>query len=397
MRTTDLLRVSSRQVLRQYRKNIGVVLTIVLGTAGLIVVLTMGRSIEENISSDLEIIGNATRLRIIFKHMPAARNPVDKREFKQETINGFRNIPGVDQVGPIVVKNGRAKVIVQNNINYFNLLGVDSSFWKVHDSHALSGNLFGDDGLEQRKAVCVLGQRTAQELFGHTDVAGQFITVDNNLLQVLGVIDPVSIPDKVRYIFLPLTTAKDRIEPISPTSKIYIRCHSWDDVCKVIALIPSVVKAYQPSDEIEIFFPEEILKRVKAIALGVKIFVQLALFATFILGGIGIWNIMMMSVRSRTREIGLKKAVGAEDKDILFQFLTESLMLSTSAMLLGSFLGWAGVSFTSSIIQEAPPKDLFWFSVIIGVTFSLILGIVAGLAPAVKASRMEVVSALRYE
>lgn len=397
MRASDLLRISIRQVLRQYRKNIGVAMTIVLGTAGLIVILTMGKSVEDNISSNLEIIGNATRLRIIFKHLPTTPNLIDKREFKQETIDGIKSIPGVDQVSSIVTKDGSVKLVHNDNISYFDMIGVDDSFWKVHGSSARHGVLFNEVDLQQRKAVCVLGSRTAGELFGRIDVAGQFISVDNNLFQIAGVLDTLSMPDKIRSIFLPVTTAKDRIDSISPVNKIYIRCHSWDDVESVTASIPAMVKSFQPNDEIEIFIPEEILARVKAIAFGVKIFVQLALIATLLLGGIGIWNIMMMSVRSRTREIGLKKAIGAEDHDILFQFLAESLILSSSATFIGFLLGFAGVEITASILQSSPARDLFWLSTLIGFSFSLILGLVAGLAPAIKASRMEVVSALRYE
>lgn len=397
MRTTDLLRISGRQVLRQYRKNIGVALTIVLGTAGLIVILTMGRSIEENISSNLEIIGNATRLRIIFKHLPTTPDSIDKREFKQETIDGIKTIPGIDQVSSIVRKDGSVKLIYQNNVSYFEMIGVDDSFWKVHGSSARYGVLFDKADMQQRRAVCILGQRTAQELFGHLNVVGKFISIDNNLFQIVGVLDTLSMPDKFRHVFLPLSTAKDRIDSISPVTKIYIRCHSWDDVDRVSALIPDIVKSFQPNDEIEIFIPAEILARVKAIAFGVKIFVQLALISTLLLGGIGIWNIMMMSVRSRTKEIGLKKAIGAEDYDILFQFLAESLILSISATSIGFLLGFAGVTITASILKSSPVNDLFWLSTLIGFSFSLILGIVAGLAPAIKASRMEVVSALRYE
>ncbi|MFH0782115.1 MAG: ABC transporter permease [Pseudomonadota bacterium] len=397
MRPTDLFRISGIQVLRQYRKNIGVALTIILGTAGLIVVLTMGRSIEENICADLELIGNATRITIIFKQLSTARYHVDKREFKQETIDGLKTIPGIDQVGSIAIRNGYVKVMHRNNISSFQMIAVDDLFWKVHNSSARYGVLFDQEDLKQRRAVCVLGQRTAQEIFSDLSVAGQFISINNSIFQIVGVLDSISMSDKDRFVFLPITTAQDRISSVSPVNKIYIRCHSWDDVEHVIASIPMVVKSFQPNDEIEIFLPEEILARVKAIALGVKIFVQLALLATLLLGGIGIWNIMMMSVRSRTREIGLKKAIGAEDHDIFFQFLTEALVLSSSATLIGFFLGWGGVTLTASILQSVPPKDLFWLSVVTGFSFSLILGIVAGLAPAIKASRMEVVKALRYE
>lgn len=372
-------------------------MAIILGTAGLMVIITMGRSIEENISGDLEIIGNATRIRVIFNHLSTTRNPVDSREFKPETIDGIRKIPGVDGVSSIVIRNGPVKLVHHDNTSYFPMLGVDESFWKVHGSSARSGVLFNRDDLQQHRAVCVLGQRIAHELFGHLNVAGQFITVNNNLFQIAGVLDTISMPDKLRHIFFPITTAKDRLDLISPVNKLYIRCYSWDDVKRVAAALPAVVKSYQPSAEIEIFLAKEILARVKAITFGVKIFVQLALLATLLLGGVGIWNIMMMAVRSRTREIGLKKAIGAEDHDILFQFLAESLMLCFSATTIGFFLGWAGINFTASILQSAPPQDLFWISTLIGFSFSLILGIVAGLAPAIKAGKMEVVTALRYE
>ncbi len=397
MRTTDLIRISSRQIFRQYRKNIGVMITIILGTAGLIVMITMGRSIEDNISSDLEIIGNATRLRVIFKQIPNLPPITDKREFKQETIDALRSIPGVSRVGAIVDKNGSAKLSYQDTSNRFQLIGVDTDFWKVHGASARSGRLFSSKDITEQRPVCVLGQRTAREVFGQSNPTGRFVSIEGSLFQVIGVFNRISMPDKTRYIFLPLTTARDRIKFVSPVTKLYIRCKSWDDVESVQQEIVKLIKQYQPADEIEILSASDILSRIKAISTGVKIFVQLALIATFILGGIGMWNIMMMAVRARTREIGLKKAIGAEDSDILFQFLTESLMLSSSATLIGFFLGWAGVAFTASILQNQPPDDLFWISTGIGFSFSFVLGIAAGLAPALKASRMEVVSALRYE
>jgi len=359
--------------------------------------ITMGKSVEENISNDLEIIGNATRLRVVFTHTPSAYYPADKREFTPATINGIKTIPGISHVGSIVIRDAFIRLTYQDTVNYYQILGVDESFWKVHGSSAQSGVLFSQKDLQQHRTICVLGQRVAHELFNQVDPIGQFVSINHVPFKVIGILDTISMPDKFRHVFLPLTTAQDRIDSISPINKLYIRCNSWDDVSNVLTQIPHMVKTFQPDDQIELFFPDEILSRVKAISFGVKIFVELALVATFILGGIGIWNIMMMAVRSRTREIGLKKAIGAEDHDILFQFLTESLMLSISATLIGFLLGWAGVTFTASILGNSPPKDLFWLSTGIGFSFSLILGAVAGLAPAIKASKMEVVTALRYE
>ena len=372
-------------------------MTIILGSAGLIVMITMGRSVENNISNDLEIIGNATRLKVFLKTQSINPSLSSLKPFSQQTINAIKDLEGVNQVGAIVRKHDYTKLSYQNSSSHFQLLGVDAPFWKVHGSSAQSGALFSESDLLTHRPVCVLGQRAAHELFQDIDPIGKFIGIGNSLYQVIGVLDNISMPDKIRYVFLPLTTAQDRLSNVTPVHKLYIRCSSWDDVNSVLEQIPKVVAQHQPNTEVEIFYPEEILSRVKAISFGVKIFVKLALVATFVLGGIGIWNIMMMAVRSRTREIGLKKAIGAEDHDILFQFLAESLMLSIGATIIGFLLGWAGVTFVARILQNNPPQDLFWLSTGISFSFSLVLGIVAGLAPAIKASKMEVVNALRYE
>lgn len=397
MRTTDLIRISGRQVWRQYRKNVGVALAITLGTAGLMVIITMGRSIEKNISGNLEIIGNATRLRVIFKQLSTSENPLDRREFRPETINALKKIPGIADVSGMVQRRGYVKLTYQDNSQYFRLLGVDESMWRVHGSSAQSGVLFNKNDIQHHRPVCVLGQRAAQILFGDKNAIGHFVTIDENLIQVVAVLDSLSMPDKYKDIFLPITTAQDRFSQISPVSWLYIRCHSWDDVEGTAAILPDVVKQFQPFDEIEVLIFKEVLTKIKTITFGVKIFIQLALLATLLLGGFGIWNIMMMAVRSRTKEIGLKKAIGAEDRDILFQFLTESLMLCFSATAVGFFLGWFWIHLAASVLHSSPSQNLFWLSTAIGFFFSLILGIVAGLAPAIKASKMEVVTALRYE
>ncbi|THB72151.1 MAG: FtsX-like permease family protein [Desulfobulbaceae bacterium] len=397
MRKSDLIRISGRQVFRQYRKNIGVAMIIILGTAGLIMVITMGRSIEQNISSDLEIIGNATRIRVIFKPPETIGAIQDNREFSDRVIKEITRITGIEAVAGIIRKRGYVRATSGEREKQFECLGVDHSFWHIHGSTSLHGTLITAADVRNSKLVCTIGQRVAQELFGSVDVVGKFIRIENNLIEVTGVLDTISMPDKVRHIFLPITTARKRLSRMSPRNRLYIRCSSWDDVLPALRQIPDVLEKFQPGDEVELFFPVEILKRVKAIAFGVKTFVKLALISTLFLGGFGIWNIMMMSVRARTREIGLKKAIGAEDKDILVQFLAEAVLLSLSASTLGILLGWAGVSLTADIINSSPPQELFWFSVLIGFLFSLFLGVAAGIVPAIKASRMEVVTALRYE
>jgi putative ABC transport system permease protein len=136
---------------------------------------------------------------------------------------------------------------------------------------------------------------------------------------------------------------------------------------------------------------------VKKLAWWIEFFVYLAITATLVLGGVGIWNVMMAAVRSRTREIGLKKAMGAQDRDILAQFLSEALCLSLGAALVGVLLGWVIIQCLGLWIGSRPPDDLFLLCIALGLLFAIMLGVGAGLYPSIQASRMEVVSAIRYE
>jgi putative ABC transport system permease protein len=158
-----------------------------------------------------------------------------------------------------------------------------------------------------------------------------------------------------------------------------------------------MVKKYQSADHLQVEVLWEGLRRVQRLFWWAEFFVYVAIGLTLLLGGVGIWNVMMAAVRSRTREIGLKKAVGADDADILQQFLTEAMVLSLGASFIGVILGWLAVASLSYIIDLQRAGYLFFISVGVGLIFGMFLGIAAGLFPSLKASRMEVVDAVRYE
>jgi putative ABC transport system permease protein len=165
----------------------------------------------------------------------------------------------------------------------------------------------------------------------------------------------------------------------------------------VAAAITEVVQRYQSTEQLQIEVLWEGLRRVQRIFWWTELFIHVAIGATLLLGGLGIWNVMMAAVRSRTREIGLKKAVGANDVDILKQFLAEALGLSLGASFLGIVLGRITVECLFYTIGTYPPEYLFLFCVALGIVFGVFLGIGAGLFPSIQASRMQVVDAVRYE
>jgi len=279
----------------------------------------------------------------------------------------------------------------------FSLLGVDESFWRVNGLSAQKVNPFNPTVMKYRERACILGSELARSIFGHVDVVGSNLAIQQELYTVVGVLNGAGLGDYSHFAFVPLTTAEDRIQGVSPANRIYLRCRTWEDVDKVAPLIPGAIQAAQPVQGLKVEVAWDQLRRVRAVAWWVEFFIYSSIAATLILGGVGIWTVMMAAVRSRTREIGLKKAMGAEDQAIMAQFLAEAVCLSVAASLLGSALGWVSVEITSVLINSHPGQGLFLMCVIMGLVVALGLGVAAGIYPSLRASRMEVVNAIRYE
>lgn len=394
----DLWLVGMRQVIRQMRRYLGVFVAITLGTAGFIVVITMGQEVKKTLNLDLDLLGGATLVRVYFDDYDPNHGRFSMpQRFSEDTVNALRAMPGVRAVSGAAAKMGQSVTTWRGTQTRFPLYGVDGYFWQVNGLAPLSGELFGLAAVRDRVRVCVIGEELARKVFGRTDVAGEFLPIDNDLYLVGGVLSQVMGGDRVMHAFIPITTAQDRIASLTPVDRLYVRCQTWDDVTRVYDSIQGVVAAHQSTERLRLRVAWDPLQRVQRIAWWIELFVYLSIVATLTLGGVGIWNGMMAAVQSRTREIGLKKAMGAEDRDILIQFLIESSFLSSGSAIVGVVLGRIGVEAVSGFLKCRPPEELFVMCVGLGIFFSMLLGIGAGFYPSLRASRMEVVSAIRYE
>lgn len=393
MRYYDLVRVSVREVLRKRRRYVGVIGSIALGMAGFIIIITMGNDLKKNFNNDLDLLGGAT---IINAHFQTDNR--DRQEwFREPALEAMRRIPGVTDVTAIALKT-HAVTSWHDQLFMFNLVACHANYWSLFSFHPLIGRLFGENEVEAGARVCVVGQDVARQVFGSPQKAvGQMLNIDENLYSVVGVLGGVRAGDRSQFVFLPLPTARARVVNLSPIYSVYIRCASWDDVGKVAAAVPGVVKARQIDRGLQVHVGWEALKQVQRIFWWVELFIYSSIVATMILGGFGIWNIMMATVTSRTREIGLKKAMGALDSDILYQFLFEALCVTLSASVVGVVLGRIGIEYMSRLLSSRPPEGLFLFCLMAGLCFAAVLGVGAGLYPSIRASRMQVVDAMRYE
>jgi putative ABC transport system permease protein len=392
MQFNDLMRVSVRQVIRHRRRYIGVVLAIALGVAGFLNIVTMSREVKNNFNENLDLIGGVTILRVYFDNQRSYR----PQWFREQALTAIKSLDGVKELSLTAVKHGQNSYSNGQRFGFM-VLAVDEGFWQVRNFWPLTGKLFGLDAVTGHKRECVMGAELAKRMFGDIQVRGKDLEINQEIYQVSGVLGGVTDSGLANSVFLPLTTAEDRFPGKLLADRLYVRCATWDDVGAVAAAIPGIVKSYQSPEELHVEVAWEALKRVQLLAWWIEFLIYLATSATFLLGGVGIWNVMMAAVTSRTREIGLKKAMGAEDRDILAQFLAEALCLSVGAALLGAAIGRIMMEILSRVIESRPPEDLFLFGVTLAFLFAVVIGVGAGLYPSIRASRMEVVSAIRYE
>jgi putative ABC transport system permease protein len=391
LQLNDLMTVSVRQVLRHRRRYLGVVLAIALGVAGFITIITMSRQVKQNFNENLDLIGGVTVIRVSFDNTRSYQ----PQWFHSDTLAALNRLKGVKEMSLSAAKWGNTNWHGQQYA--FGIFAVDQAFWGVRDFWAQTGNLFGADCVAGRKRECVLGAELSRRIFGSSDVRGRTMEINNEVYWVSGVLGGVTDSGLANAAFLPLTTAEDRLPGQLLTDRLYLRCQTWDDVARVARAIPRIIQSNQSPEELHVEVSWEGLKRVKQLAWWIEFLVYLATGATFVLGGVGIWNVMMAAVVTRTREIGLKKAMGAEDRDILAQFLSEALCLSIGAALLGALLGRMIMEILGHIMGIHPPENLFLLGLSLGFLFAVGVGVGAGLYPSLRASRMEVVTAIRYE
>jgi putative ABC transport system permease protein len=391
VRVNDLMRVSVRQVIRHRRRYMGVVLAIALGVAGFLNIVTMSRQVKTNFNENLDLIGGVNIIRVYFDNTRSYQ----PQWFRHQTMAALKHLAGVKALTLTFAQKAHSNWQGQNF--GFVAIAVDGEFWQVRNFWPLTGRLFGFNAVTGRKRECVLGAELAKKIFGDTHVRGKTLEINQEIFQVSGVLGGVTDSGLANSAILPITTAQDRLPGRLLADHLYLRCNTWDDVANVAAAIPGIVKSHQPPEELHVEVSWEALKRVQMLAWWIQFLIYLATSATFLLGGVGIWNVMMAAVSSRTREIGLKKAMGAEDRDILAQFLSEALCLSVGAALLGAGLGRILMEILSHVIGSRPPEDLFLFGVTLAILFAVVIGVGAGLYPSIRASRMEVVSAIRYE
>jgi putative ABC transport system permease protein len=385
------------------------VLGIVIGVAAVIAMLAVGTGAQASITGSISGIG--TNLLFVFRGDPGdnVRNPKPLTLGDAEALTDQFAAPSVAAVAPAL--QGSGIVSFGGEQTSPQILGVTPDYFEVRNYNITEGEFITEEHILGRASVVLLGPDVAKTLFGHSDgVTGETVRIEGQPFRVIGVLESKgggSFGSQDNVVIVPFTTAQARLIRRSTSDRvdvIFVQAVSGDQVTQASDEIAQILRTRHRTpvgaDDFTIFTQQDLLATFQSITGILTIFLGGIAGISLLVGGIGIMNIMLVSVTERTREIGLRKALGARKRDILTQFLTESSLLSLIGGIIGIMFGWL-ISYVVGRIALATGND---FTPIVGVDaillatiFSAAVGLFFGIYPASRAANLEPVEALRYE
>jgi len=313
-----------------------------------------------------------------------------------------RDVPGVAAISP-EVRTG-AQVMAGNNNWNSSIMGESVDYLAIRQWDLSDGTMFTEADVRAAAKVCVLGKTTADKLFPEDDPVGKMIRIRNVPVKVLGVLRSKGVSmfgsDQDDTVLVPYTTAMKRFAGVTTLRSINVQSATAEQMAEVQKNITELLRQrhrIQPNadDDFMLRNQQELSEAMTATTEVLTALLAAIASVSLLVGGIGIMNIMLVSVTERTREIGIRMAVGARGRDILLQFLIEAVALSSTGGILGILLGVGGAKLITMIKEW--PTLVSPQSIIIAFAFSAAVGVFFGFYPARKASQLDPIDALRYE
>jgi len=300
-------------------------------------------------------------------------------------------------VAPVVF--GTAEVRSGSRSRNVPVLGVTPSFSHVRNLHVEIGSFVSESDVEAKRRVCVLGRTVKRELFGNANALGQMVKVSGGRFRVVGIMQSKGVSlgiDLDDIVFVPVRSAQDLFDT-DALLEIILSVRNKNDIDSAKELARSILfKNHNRHEDFTITNQAAMLSSLYTILDTMTYVLGGIATISLLVGGIGIMNIMLVTVKERTNEIGIRKAVGARDRDILVQFLLESTALSSSGGIGGMLVGMLGAYGIRLLVPKLPVEVPSW-AIVLAFTFSVFVGIFFGVYPARKAAALHPIEALRYE
>jgi macrolide transport system ATP-binding/permease protein len=379
------------------------ILGVVVGVASLIAMLSLGQGAQEQVKKQISNLG--TNLLMVLPSLRrvggVAVEASAVRGFTVEDMEGISSLFEVEAVSPYV--SGRSQVVYGNKNWNTRIDGVSIEYQFIRNAAPALGRFFDKNEERLRSRVAVIGQEIVNQLFGDKEPLGEFIKIGRIDFQVIGVLPKKGMAgwrNEDDKVVIPYTTSMYRLFGRDFIDSFDVKIKDNFDLSEVSEKIKKVILKLHRLQEtktevIDVRNLAEIQQTITETTKTFSFLLGSIAFVSLLVGGIGIMNIMLVSVTERTREIGVRKTIGANNTDILLQFVIESIFICILGDIVGILLG-CGISVLLSIVAKWNMKIVF-FSVVLSFCFSVAVGLIFGIWPARKASLLNPIDALRYE
>lgn len=404
MNYTNLFRIAVRALVRNKLRAILTMLGIVIGVASVIAMLAIGEGSKQNIRSQISSMGTNMIIVVPITNGRVTLGPSGLTAMKYKDVETLRNeAVNLASASPEVRVTGRA--IYGNENTETQIYGVSEEYLAIRKLEIETGRLFNSNELRGMSKVCLLGQTVVENLFGEgIDPVGMSIRIKKLPFLVIGVLKDKGEngmgQDLDDLIIAPYTTVQRRLAAIDYITGIYASAVNEENGQAAIDEIKTILRRTHKlsdteEDNFAVMSQSELIKTASSITDILTYLLGAIAGISLLVGGIGIMNIMFVSVTERTREIGLRMSIGGRGSDILKQFLVESMLLSIIGGLTGIIFGYLIAQAAGSIMGS--PAVITTQSVVLAFAVCFIIGVFFGWYPARKASNLNPIDALRYE
>ncbi|MDR3256674.1 MAG: ABC transporter permease [Endomicrobium sp.] len=402
LRIKDYFVEAFRSLIGNKMRSILSILGVMIGVASLIAMLAIGTGAKKYIEKQFSDIG--VNLLIVYPEASHKGTSSDKSmhmKLRIEDIDDIKeNISGLQAVSGDVT--GSVQVVANGHNCGTTMEGSSASYAEIRNSYPSSGRFFTEDENKKREKVVLLGKTVVKEIFGNEDFnpIGEYIKINRIDFQVIGVL-PSKNKEEDNKVIIPLNTAMYRMIGTKSIHWMYVQVKdgiNMKDVSDAITkrLLFTHRMPASEKDVVGITNMAEIQEKYVASTRIFSLLLGSIAFISLLVGGIGIMNIMFVSVSERTKEIGLRKAIGANNKDILFQFIIESIVICCTGGIIGILFG-TGAAILVSKVSSMLNTYISIFSIVLAFCFSCLIGLFFGILPARKASLLNPIDALRRD
>jgi len=391
------------------------ILGIVIGITSIILIMSIGQSAEGLILNEIKSLGGNF---VQINPGKEFNGPQDMAEtlfndsLKERDIRALKNknnVPDLKDITPSLMVPG--SVSYRGETYKPTILGWTADWMaKLYNIYPEQGQYFNEDDIKSLAAVAVIGAKVKEDLFGSGEALGEKIKIKDKYFRVVGILPSKgqvsSFMDIDKFVVIPYSTAQKYLLGIDYYQEIHVMAKDEESVSNMVADIKLTLRDLHnidnpEEDDFHITTSEEMINTISLITGVLTILLTSVAAISLVVGGVGIMNIMLVAVTEKTREIGLRKALGAKKKDILIYFLIEAIILTVIGGLIGIGLG-IGLSYLTSLILSSQVSQNWQFSIsfpaiLLGLGVASFIGVVFGLYPAKKASLKSPIEALRYE